>query len=115
MARRTHEWTAWLGEASDRSFAVQAPVGYRSPTVTAVTLPGGLNGRDVVRALAERGITIAPGYGKLKDASIRIGHMGDHTPAELEMVLAELAEVLGVAGPHAAAAVANGREDRPLG
>lgn len=115
MARRTHEWTAWLGEASDRSFAVQAPAGYRSPTVTAVTLPEGLSGPGIVRALAERGITIAPGYGKLKDASIRIGHMGDHTPAELEVVLAEVAEVLGVAGPQPAAAVANGNEDRRLG
>lgn len=103
MARRTHEWTAWLGEASDRSFAVQAPAGYRSPTVTAVTMPDGLNGPDVVRSLAGRGITIAPGYGKLKEASIRIGHMGDHTPAELEVVLAEVADVLGIAGPQPAA------------
>ncbi len=115
MARRTHEWTAWLGEASDRSFGVQAPAGYRSPTVTAVTLPDGLDGPDVVRTLAERGITIAPGYGKLKDASIRIGHMGDHTPAELEVVLAEVADVLGVAGPQPAAAGANGNEERRLG
>jgi len=115
MARRTHEWTAWLGEVSDRSFAVQAPAGYRSPTVTAVTLPDGLNGPEVVSTLARKGMTIAPGYGKLKDASIRIGHMGDHTPAELEVVLAEVAEALGIAGPQPAAAAANGREDRRLG
>jgi predicted phosphoserine aminotransferase len=115
MAQRTHEWTTWLGEVSDRSFAVQAPAGFRSPTVTAVTLPDGLNGPDVVRSLAQRGITIAPGYGKLKGASIRIGHMGDHTPAELEVVLAELADVLGIAGPRPAAAVSNGSEGRRLG
>ncbi len=115
MARRTHEWTAWLGEASDRSFAVQAPAGFRSPTVTAVTLPDGLNGPAVVRALADRGITIAPGYGKLKDASIRIGHMGDHTPSELEVVLAAVAEVLGVGGPQHAAAVTNGSEGHGVG
>lgn len=115
MARRTHEWTAWLAEASERPFAVQAPAGYRSPTVTAVTLPDGLKGPDVVRTLAERGITIAPGYGKLKDGSIRIGHMGDHSPAELEVVLAAVADVVGVAGPQPAAAGARGNEDRRLG
>ncbi|MFW6039773.1 MAG: pyridoxal-phosphate-dependent aminotransferase family protein [Gemmatimonadota bacterium] len=115
MARRTHDWTAWIGEAGGRSFSVQAPVGYRSPTVTAVALPDGLNGPDVVRSLAERGVTIAPGYGKLKNRSIRIGHMGDHTPAELEAVLAELADVLGVAGPQSAAALANASEERGHG
>ena len=42
-----------------------------------------------------RGFTIASGYGKLKDTTIRIGHMGDHTVAEVETLLAALAEVLG--------------------
>ena len=35
-----------------------------------------------------------PGYGKLKDSTFRIGHMGDHTVAELDAVLGALAEVL---------------------
>jgi aspartate aminotransferase-like enzyme len=115
MARRTWEWTRWLGETSGRSFAVQAPDGYRSPTVTAVTLPEDLNGPEVVGALAKRGFTIAPGYGKRKSESIRIGHMGDHTPAELELVLAEVADVLGVAGPQPATAGANGSRGRSVG
>ena len=41
-----------------------------------------------------RGYTISAGYGALKDSTIRIGHMGDHTVAELEELLAVLAEVL---------------------
>jgi aspartate aminotransferase-like enzyme len=41
-----------------------------------------------------RGFTISAGYGKLKDSTIRIGHMGDHTADELEAVLAALEEVL---------------------
>jgi len=41
-----------------------------------------------------KGITISAGYGKLKDATIRIGHMGEHTLPELERVLTVLEEVL---------------------
>jgi aspartate aminotransferase-like enzyme len=40
------------------------------------------------------GFTISSGYGSLKDSTIRIGHMGDHTVAELEELLGVLAEVL---------------------
>ena len=46
---------------------------------------------DILKA---RGFTISAGYGALKDATIRIGHMGDHTVAELELLLDALTEVL---------------------
>jgi aspartate aminotransferase-like enzyme len=104
MAERTWEWTEWLAEASGESYGVLAPAGYRSPTVTAVSLPGAAGGARVVGELARRGYTIATGYGKLKDEAIRIGHMGDHTQVELETVLAEVAETLGVGGPQPAGA-----------
>lgn len=87
MARRTAAWAAELAAETGASFDVLAPVGYRSPTVTAVSLPEGVAGTAIVAGLAEKGITIAPGYGKLKEAVIRIGHMGDHTEAELGVVL----------------------------
>jgi aspartate aminotransferase-like enzyme len=48
----------------------------------------------VQAALAERGFTVAPGYGRLKNDMFRIGHMGDHTVAELEELLEVLEEVL---------------------
>lgn len=93
MARRT--W-AWVDELRGRGLAVGvlAPDGARSPTVTCVTLPAGTTGPGVTKALGERGYTIGAGYGELKDTTIRIGHMGDHTVAELDALLAELAEVL---------------------
>ena len=34
-------------------------------------------------AMKAKGFTISAGYGSLKDSTIRIGHMGDHTVAEL--------------------------------
>lgn len=103
MAGRTVEWVEWLADASGRPYAVLAPEGFRSPTVTAVRLPPQVTGPAVVTALAARGITIAPGYGRLKKEAIRIGHMGDHGSEDLEDVLAAVAEELGVAGPEPAA------------
>jgi len=92
MMERTHRWVA--EEGARRGLSLLAPEGARSPTVTAIALPEGLRGTQVARALEARGFTIAPGYGKLKDTTIRIGHMGDHTVAGVEALLAALEEVL---------------------
>ncbi|MBI4544787.1 MAG: alanine--glyoxylate aminotransferase family protein, partial [Gemmatimonadetes bacterium] len=93
MARRTYDWVEAM-RARGLAMEVLAPPGYRSPTVTCIRLPPGWTGPHVTAALRERGYTIAPGYGRMKDALIRIGHMGDHTVSELEGLLAELEEVL---------------------
>ena len=94
MAERTWAWVEDLGHRTGLDFSVLAPEGYRSPTVTAVTLPEDLSGPDIVAAAWARGFTLAPGYGKLKPSTIRIGHMGDHTMAELEALLVVLDEVI---------------------
>jgi aspartate aminotransferase-like enzyme len=73
---------------------VLAPEGRRSPTVTTIRLPEHLTGPEVAGRLKRRGWTIGAGYGKLKDSTIRIGHMGDHTVEGLEALLAVLAEEL---------------------
>ena len=87
MARRTRAALAELGLAV---FGGDPAAG--SPSVTCVDLGGGVSGADLVRALADRGLTIAPGYGDLKDRCVRIGHMGDHSLASLDALLEALAE-----------------------
>ncbi len=94
MARRTHAWVEELAGRTGLPFRVLAPPGYRSPTVTAVRLPEGLTGPTVAGALRERGFTVAPGYGRLKEETFRIGHMGDHTLEELEVLLETLEQVI---------------------
>jgi len=93
MARRT--W-GWVDEVRDSGIAISvlAPEGARSPTVTCIALPSTHKGEAVSSAMTARGYTISPGYGKLKDTSIRIGHMGDHTIDELDALLGTLREVL---------------------
>lgn len=94
MSLLTAEWARTLREESDLDIAPLVAVGDRSPTVTALTLPSAMTSDMIVKAVAERGYTIGSGYGKLKATTIRIGHMGDHTPAGLERCLAACAEVL---------------------
>ncbi|HEV2736727.1 MAG TPA: alanine--glyoxylate aminotransferase family protein [Longimicrobiaceae bacterium] len=93
MAERCWEWVETAG--ARWGLRVLAPQGFRSPTNTAVVLPPERKGTQVAAALEERGWTIAPGYGRLRDSTFRIGHMGDHTVEELDGLLAELEEVLG--------------------
>jgi aspartate aminotransferase-like enzyme len=94
MAARTHEWVAGLRESLDGGYGILASDGFRSPTVTAVTLPESVKGSQVVSRTGKRGYTIATGYGKLKDRCVRIGHMGDHSLEELEDLLGVIREEL---------------------
>ncbi|HUH14125.1 MAG TPA: alanine--glyoxylate aminotransferase family protein [Longimicrobiales bacterium] len=93
MARRTRAWVDEMGEKG-LALSIVAPEGYRSDTVTCLRLPEGWTGPRLCAALSERGCTVAPGYGKLKDDMIRIGHMGDHTLDELETLLGAAEEAL---------------------
>jgi predicted phosphoserine aminotransferase len=93
MAERTY---AWVAQVNERGAGVEilAPPGFRSPTVTCLRAPAGWTGTQLCAAVQERGYTISPGYGKMKEDTVRIGHMGDHTLEELEAVLGAMAEVL---------------------
>jgi aspartate aminotransferase-like enzyme len=93
MARLVWDWVARMREERGVDLHVLAPPGFRSPTVTAIRLPARWSGPQVARAMLERGWVIGGGYGRLKETSVRIGHMGDHTTGELEELLAALEEV----------------------
>ena len=94
MARMCWQWVERLRSESGVTVEVLASEGGRSPTVTCVRLPFGVSGPSVVEAVRARGWVIGGGYGKLKEAAIRIGHMGDHTPSEQKELLEVLGEVL---------------------
>jgi predicted phosphoserine aminotransferase len=88
MRRRVEAWSEPHG------VRLVPPEGRRSWTVSCLQLPEGKNPREIVGALKQQGWTIGDGYGALKDKTIRIGHMGDHTPAGLDELLALLAQML---------------------
>jgi aspartate aminotransferase-like enzyme len=86
----------WVERMSGKGvdLSVLAPEGFRSPTVTTINMPAGKVSPPVVAAMKDKGFVIGGGYGKLKDPTFRIGHMGDHTVAGTEAVLEVLEEVL---------------------
>ena len=85
-----------MDEMRDRGVALDilAPEGYRSPTVTTIKTPDPWNGPRLAAEMKARGFVIATGYGKLKDTTFRIGHMGDHTVEELDELLSVLEDIL---------------------
>ena len=87
MAERTYRWADALRARHGDALGVLAPEGHRSPTVTSITLPGSLPASTVLKAVKERGFTIGSGYGKNKETTVRVGHMGDHTLEGLERCL----------------------------
>jgi aspartate aminotransferase-like enzyme len=93
MAERAWEWVETRGPRWGLSLF--APPGRRSPTVTTIRVDGEMTGTQICAGMTERGWTLGTGYGKLKDSTFRIGHMGDHTVDELDALLVALEEVLG--------------------
>lgn len=93
MAERAWDWVDEV-RAGGVGVEVMAPIGHRSPAVTTIRTPEGTTGPEVTAAVLERGWVIGGGYGKLKEHTFRLGHMGEHTLAELEALLEVLREVL---------------------
>jgi len=93
MASRTWRWAETMRERG-LDVRILAPDGFRSPTVSCLTLPAEHTGSAVNAEMKRRGFVISAGYGPLKDSTIRIGHMGDHSVEELDALLAELESVL---------------------
>jgi predicted phosphoserine aminotransferase len=81
MRSTTERWAAAHG------IDYLPPEGRRSWTVSCLRLPSGRSAKDVVAKLKAQGWTIGSGYGSLKDTTIRVGHMGDHSVAALEELL----------------------------
>lgn len=94
MALTMQQWVHETREQLGMPLCIQALEGERSPTVTCVALPLHVSGEHVVKAVADRGFVIGGGYGKLKSAAFRIGHMGDHTTEGLRVCLAAVSEAL---------------------
>lgn len=88
MAARTYAWVDALATRRGAELGVLAAEGHRSPSVTSITLPAAITASKVIAAVSKHGFTIGSGYGKNKETTIRIGHMGDHSLEGLERCLA---------------------------
>ncbi len=93
--RRMQEMVeAWVGgRGGELGYRFLPPSGRRSWTVSCLKVPDEKSGRAVAGVMKSKGWVIASGYGPLKQSTIRIGHMGDHSLVRLEELLATLETV----------------------
>lgn len=87
MADATRAW-------AEERFALFAAAGARSDTVTCVTNTRNLDVADLLSRLARRGLGFSNGYGRLKERTFRVGHMGDHTVEAVRGLLRAIDETL---------------------
>jgi aspartate aminotransferase-like enzyme len=83
---------------AEARFELFAAAGFRSDTVTCVREPRGGDLAALLKAVARRGYAVGSGYGRLKETTFRIGHMGDHTVDGVRALLGVIDGVLAEAG-----------------
>jgi aspartate aminotransferase-like enzyme len=86
MAHMASSWADAL-RAEGIDVSLLPPANARAATVSVFKLPSGVRSADIVAAVAARGFVIGTGYGQLRDTTLRVGHMGDHTPQGLAACL----------------------------
>ncbi len=92
MAEMVRDW------ARRRGLGVFAERGYESVTLTTVRNTVGLDVGALNDALRERGYVISNGYGKLRDKTFRIAHMGELRPGDVASLLANIDDIMGWTG-----------------
>ena len=78
MAKVTRQWVL------DRGFALFPEPGYCSVTLTCARNDGRTDLERLKKLAAEKGYAIDNGYGKIKNETFRIAHMGDFTMEDME-------------------------------
>ncbi len=92
MRHKVEEWIK--GPGGELGFSYLPPKGRRSWTISCLRVPTGMGGRELAKRLAGHGWVIGSGYGSLKNDTIRIGHMGDHSADEVDELLQSVASVM---------------------
>jgi aspartate aminotransferase-like enzyme len=89
MAKYVQDWAI-------QHFALFAESGYESVTVTCINNTKGINVADLNKELGNRGFAISNGYGKLKEQTFRIAHMGDLTLNEIKELIKNINEIVKI-------------------
>ena len=98
MAELVQGWVRERGArgAEGPRVGILACEGLRAPTVSCLTIAG--DAARFAHLLRERGFEVGAGYGALVASTVRIGHMGDHTPREVRALLGAMDDALGEIG-----------------
>jgi len=87
MAHFVQDW-------AKKYFSLYTEPGYESVTVTCINNTRKISVADLNTELGKRGYAISNGYGKIKEQTFRIAHMGDLTLDEVKEVIKNIEEIL---------------------
>ncbi len=90
MAKRTQDW------AISKGMEPLAAEPYRSKTVSTVKNTHNWVIGDLNKYLQTKGMRIANGYGKLKEVTFRIAHMGEITMQDVDMLIGHMEEFIAL-------------------
>ncbi|AOR24776.1 pyridoxal-phosphate-dependent aminotransferase family protein [Clostridium taeniosporum] len=89
MAKIVRKW-------AKKYFAIFPDENYLSNTLTTIKNTRGISVADLNKELGKRGFQISNGYGDLKEKTFRIAHMADCTVEDIEELLKNIEEILGL-------------------
>lgn len=89
MANLVRDW-------SRKHFEIFTDENYLSNTLTVIKNTKGINVSNLNKKLQERGYQIANGYGDLKEKTFRISHMGDYILDDINELLDNIEDILGL-------------------
>jgi aspartate aminotransferase-like enzyme len=87
MAKRVQDW-------AKKYFALYPVEKYASKTVTCIKNTRGISVADLNKELGKRNLVLSNGYGKLKEQTFRIAHMGDLQMSDIDELLGAIEEIL---------------------
>jgi len=87
MAARVQSW-------AKEHFALYPAESWASTTVTCIRNTRGISVADLNKELGKRNLNLSNGYGKLKEQTFRIAHMGDLQMGDVDELLAAVEEIL---------------------
>lgn len=93
---RHKEMADYVRAWANKHFELFPDEEYASNTLTNIKNTKEISVSDLNKKLAMRGYTISNGYGKLKDKTFRIAHMGETTLLEIKELLANIEDILGL-------------------
>jgi aspartate aminotransferase-like enzyme len=93
---RHMEMAEFVRDWARENFALYADERYLSNTVTNIENTRGISVADLNQELGKRGAMISNGYGPLKEKCFRIAHMGDLQVSDLQWLLAQIDDILGL-------------------
>jgi aspartate aminotransferase-like enzyme len=92
--KRHRDMAQYIQDWANKHFKMFSEKGYESVTVSCIDNTKGINVADLNSELGNRGFAISNGYGKLKEQTFRIAHMGDLTLDEIKELISNIEEIL---------------------